>query len=71
MKSWAGKLIAIVGRKDAERVLAQMRGHRHGQEAQMIGEVGGEHPGMVIMRTGIGGTRIVDMMLGEQLPRIC
>jgi hydrogenase expression/formation protein HypE len=66
-----GKLIAIVGRKDAERVLEQMRGHRHGQEAQMIGEVVGDHPGMVIMRTGIGGTRIVDVLLREQLPRIC
>jgi hydrogenase expression/formation protein HypE len=66
-----GKLIAIVDHKDAERVLKQMRGHRHGQEAQMIGEVVGDHPGLVIMRTGIGGTRIVDIMLGEQLPRIC
>ena len=66
-----GKLIAIVGRKDAERVLEQMRGHQRGKEAQMIGEVVGDHPGMVVMRTGIGGTRIVDVMLGEQLPRIC
>ena len=66
-----GKLIAIVGRKDAERVLAQMRGHRHGKEAKLIGKVVGDHPGMVVMRTGIGGTRIVDLMLGEQLPRIC
>jgi len=66
-----GKLIAIVGRKDAERVLEQMRGHQRGKEAQMIGEVVGDHPGMVVMRTGIGGSRIVDVMLGEQLPRIC
>jgi hydrogenase expression/formation protein HypE len=66
-----GKLIAIVGRQDAEQVLERMRCHRHGQAARMIGEVVGEHPGMVIMRTGIGGTRIVDVLLGEQLPRIC
>jgi hydrogenase expression/formation protein HypE len=66
-----GKLIAIVGRQDAEKVLERMRGHRHGQEAQIIGEVVGDHPHMVVMRTGIGGTRIVDVMLGEQLPRIC
>jgi hydrogenase expression/formation protein HypE len=66
-----GKLMAIVGRQDAEQVLERMRSHQHGQKAQMIGEVVGEHLGMVIMRTGIGGTRIVDVMLGEQLPRIC
>jgi hydrogenase expression/formation protein HypE len=66
-----GKLLAIVDRKDAAGVLERMRGHRHGQEAQMIGEVVANHPSMVIMRTGIGGTRIVDVMLQEQLPRIC
>ncbi len=66
-----GKLIAIVGRQDAEQVLERMHGHQHGQAAQIIGEVVGDHPCMVIMRTGIGGTRIVDVMLGEQLPRIC
>jgi len=66
-----GKLIAIVGGNDAKKVLERMRGHQHGQEAQIIGEVVGDHPRMVVMRTGIGGTRIVDMMLGEQLPRIC
>src|SRR5882724_3111283 len=64
-----GKLIAIVGGNDAKKVLERMRGHQHGQEAQIIGEVVGDHPRMVVMRTGIGGTRIVDMMLGEQLPR--
>jgi hydrogenase expression/formation protein HypE len=66
-----GKLIAIVGGDDGKKVLERMRGHQHGQEAQIIGEVVRDHPRMVVMRTGIGGTRIVDMMLGEQLPRIC
>jgi hydrogenase expression/formation protein HypE len=66
-----GKLIAIVGREDAEQVLERMRRHRYGQEAQMIGEVVGDHPRLVVMRTEIGGTRILDVMLGEQLPRIC
>ncbi len=66
-----GKLNAVVGRQDAEQVLERMRSHQQGQEVQIIGEVGGEHTGMVIMRTGIGGTRIVEVMLGEQLPRIC
>jgi hydrogenase expression/formation protein HypE len=66
-----GKLIAIVGRGAAERVLERMRGQPHGRQAQIIGEVVADHPRLVVMRTGIGGTRIVDLMLGEQLPRIC
>ena len=66
-----GKLIAIVGPGDAERVLARMRDHRDGKDAQLIGEVVADHPRMVVMRTGIGGTRIVDLLTGEQLPRIC
>ncbi len=66
-----GKLVAIVGREEAEKVLERMRSHRDGKEAQIIGEVVAEHPRMVVMRTGIGGTRIVDLMMGEQLPRIC
>lgn len=66
-----GKLIAIVGRNDAEQVLAQMRRHQDGKGAQVIGEVVADHPRMVVMRTGIGGSRIVDLPLGEQLPRIC
>jgi hydrogenase expression/formation protein HypE len=66
-----GKLIAIVGRQDAKSVLECMRGHPQGKEAQIVGEVVADHPRLVVMRTGIGGTRIVDLMLGEQLPRIC
>jgi hydrogenase expression/formation protein HypE len=66
-----GKLIASVGRGDAARVLEDMRRHQYGQTAQIIGEVVPEHPGMVVMRTGIGGSRIVSPLLGEQLPRIC
>jgi hydrogenase expression/formation protein HypE len=66
-----GKLITIVGRKDAENVLERMHRHRHGHDAQIIGEVVAHHQTLVVMRTGIGGTRIVELMLGEQLPRIC
>lgn len=66
-----GKLVAMVGRDGAERVLQRMRRHPLGADAEIIGEVTNEHPGMVVMRTGIGGTRIVDVMMGEQLPRIC
>lgn len=66
-----GKLIAIVPPADADRLLARMRAHPLGRQAAIIGHVTADHPGLVTARTGIGGTRIVDMMVGEQLPRIC
>lgn len=66
-----GKLLTIVEREAAERVLEKMRRHPDGKEAQIFGEVVADHPCMVVMRTSIGGTRIVDLRLGEQLPRIC
>ena len=66
-----GKLVAIVDREAAQAVLSRMREHPDGTEACIIGEVVDEHPGMVVMRTAIGGMRMVDVMLGEQLPRIC
>jgi hydrogenase expression/formation protein HypE len=66
-----GKLVAVVGRDEAERVVACMRRHPHGKEARIIGEVVADHPRLVVMRTGIGGSRIVDLPWGEQLPRIC
>lgn len=66
-----GKLIAFVAPSDAERVLAAMRSHPLGTQAAMIGEVVAEHPGTVVMKTTIGSARIVDMLSGEQLPRIC
>ena len=66
-----GKLIAIVPAAQAEAVLAAMRGHPLGKAAAIIGQVVASHPGRVVARTGIGGTRIVDMQIGEQLPRIC
>ncbi len=66
-----GKLIAFVPAAVAPRVVEQMRAHPLGREAVMIGRVVAEHAGMVIARTPIGGTRVVDMMIGEQLPRIC
>jgi hydrogenase expression/formation protein HypE len=55
----------------AGAVLEQMRQHRLGQDAVIIGEVVESHPGMVLMKTEIGGTRVLDVMFGEQLPRIC
>lgn len=66
-----GKLIAFVPPDHAGRVLTVMRGHEYGAHASMIGEVVADHPGVVTMRTIIGGTRVVDMIAGEQLPRIC
>jgi len=66
-----GKLIAIVSREDAERVLATMRAHPLGSRAARIGEITAKHPGVVVMKSSIGSTRVVDMLSGEQLPRIC
>jgi hydrogenase expression/formation protein HypE len=66
-----GKLLAIVASESAEDVLRQMRRHKLGQDAAIIGDVVAEHPGMVLMKTEIGGTRVLDVMFGEQLPRIC
>lgn len=66
-----GKLLAFVPREEADRVLSAMRAHPLGIHAAIIGEVVPDHPGMVTMRTHIGGTRVVDMLSGEQLPRIC
>jgi hydrogenase expression/formation protein HypE len=66
-----GKLLAMVVPEMADAVLEQMRRHRLGQDAAIIGEVVEAHRGMVLMKTEIGGTRVLDVMFGEQLPRIC
>jgi hydrogenase expression/formation protein HypE len=66
-----GKLIAIVPPSAAEPVLAAMQAHPLGRDAAIIGEVVSEHPRFVTMKTRVGGTRVVDMLSGEQLPRIC
>ena len=66
-----GKCVAIVARAAAEAALGAMRGHPLGREAAIIGEVVADHPRRVVLRSRIGGQRIVDMLSGEQLPRIC
>jgi len=66
-----GKCLAIVAPGAAEQALALLRAHPLGREAALIGEVVADHPGRVMMRSRVGGTRIVDMLSGEQLPRIC
>jgi len=66
-----GKLVAVVAPEIAERVLQAMRAHPLGAESCIVGEVVEQHAGMVLMKTGVGGTRVVDVLFGEQLPRIC
>jgi hydrogenase expression/formation protein HypE len=66
-----GKLLAVVPAEAAEAVLAVMQAHPLGRDAAIIGEVTPDHAGYVLMKTRIGGTRVVDMLSGEQLPRIC
>ncbi|MCS7177739.1 MAG: hydrogenase expression/formation protein HypE [Anaerolineae bacterium] len=66
-----GKLVAFVPPEEAEGALAALQAHPLGQHAARIGVVTHEHPGRVLARTGIGGRRVVDMPLGELLPRIC
>ena len=66
-----GKLLAFVGPDHAEKVLETIKGSEHGKDARIIGEVSADSPGKVFMKTCIGGTRIVDMLTGEHLPRIC
>jgi hydrogenase expression/formation protein HypE len=66
-----GKLVAVVPGSDAERALAALRDHPLGAGAAVIGEVAAAPVGAVILRTGFGGQRVVDMLVGDQLPRIC
>jgi len=66
-----GKCLAIASRQCAQDLLQVMHSHPRGREAAIIGEVVEDHPGRVVLRSRIGGTRFVDMLSGEQLPRIC
>jgi len=66
-----GKLVAIVKADDADKVLAKIKKNQYGHNAAIIGEVVSEHPGRVVMKTKLGASRIVDMLVGELLPRIC
>jgi hydrogenase expression/formation protein HypE len=64
-------MLAVAARPDAERVLEAMRRHPESKEARVIGEVVEDPERLVVLRTRVGGRRIVDMLQGEQLPRIC
>jgi hydrogenase expression/formation protein HypE len=66
-----GVLIALVDHRVAETVVSAMRRHEHGRSAAIIGEVAEAPSGMVLVETSIGGSRVIDMLQGEQLPRIC
>ena len=66
-----GKMVAIVAAEDARKILKAMKKHRYGKDAAIIGEVVADHPGRVVMKTLLGSSRIVDMLVGDLLPRIC
>jgi hydrogenase expression/formation protein HypE len=66
-----GKLMAVVPHDTADQVLNAMRAHPLGRNAAIVGTIVAEHPGMVVMRSRVGGERVVTLLSGEQLPRIC
>jgi len=66
-----GKVVIVADGSAAARILDMMKNHPLGKESRIIGEVTGEYPGKAWIKTGIGGKRILDMLAGEQLPRIC
>jgi hydrogenase expression/formation protein HypE len=66
-----GKLMAVVPPQDVDRLLDAMMRHPLGRDAAVVGEVSADHPGVVIMRSVVGGQRVVTLLAGEQLPRIC
>jgi hydrogenase expression/formation protein HypE len=66
-----GKLLAVVPRRHADRVLAAMLRREDGRDARIIGRVVGDSERLVVLKTRVRGHRIVDMLQGDQLPRIC
>jgi hydrogenase expression/formation protein HypE len=66
-----GKLIAVVAPDRVQQILETMRSNQYGTESAIIGEVSAEHPGRVVLKTRLGASRIIDMLHGEILPRIC
>jgi hydrogenase expression/formation protein HypE len=66
-----GRAIICASASTAVQVLEAIRETRYGREAAIIGEIGAEHPGYVLLKTKVGGTRVVDKPIGEPIPRVC
>jgi hydrogenase expression/formation protein HypE len=66
-----GRLVAVVDSADTDAALAALRAHPAGEQAAVIGHIGADPPGLVLLNTSFGGTRIVDLLVGDPLPRIC
>jgi len=66
-----GKLVAVVPPAAADRVLAAVKNHPLGRDAALVGTIVADHPGLVVLRSRVGGERVVTLLSGEQLPRIC
>jgi hydrogenase expression/formation protein HypE len=66
-----GKVVIVADGGSAGRIIKTMRDHELGRDARIIGEIVSDYPGKAWVNTGIGGRRILDMLAGEQLPRIC
>ena len=66
-----GKVVIVVPAEDADNVIRAMKDHEHAHETRIIGKIVDDHPGRAWLKTSVGGNRIIDMLAGEQLPRIC
>lgn len=66
-----GKVVMVVAAAEVEKTLKIMKAHPYGQNSAVMGEISGHYPGKVVMHTPVGGKRMLDMLAGEQLPRIC
>ena len=66
-----GKVIMVVGRNDADAVLEQLKKDPYGKDAAIIGVITDNHRGRVVMETVVGGNRVLEILTGDQLPRIC
>jgi hydrogenase expression/formation protein HypE len=66
-----GRMVAIVDGEQAGQALAALRAHPLGEQAAVIGRITADQPGIVLLKTAFGGTRIVDLLVGDPLPRIC
>ncbi len=66
-----GKVVMVVGSEDADLIVSVLKESLHGKEASIIGEISSDHPGMAWLNTSVGGKRVIEMLSGQQLPRIC